>query len=220
MDGLHVRFARQDVVGVKLEHHLPPIKLRSMGWRRVSLWACSGLGHGEPLATASTTLDATAGQSVMVDAETVTLSSGSTVDVTSAEVVKVQSATVDVQAETAMAVASGLCRWHLRQWTWSAVLRYLYRAVLCCSRAVETWGCHLAKCFLCWLRRWRLEWRMCWRCRGRPDGSCGVTHVGILSIVGVAGDSQCAGGSGQRGQCVCGRGGIVGDSACVCGGFR
>ena len=105
MDGLHVRFARQDVVGVKLGAS-PPSTPSFEAWDGAVFHFGRTVDSGTVSVTASTTLDATAGQSVMVDAETVTLSSGSTVDVTSAEVVKVQSATVDVQAVTAMAVAS------------------------------------------------------------------------------------------------------------------
>ena len=105
MDGLHVRFVRQDVSSIVLGAS-PPSNPSFEGWNGAVFHFGRAVGAGTVSVTASTTLAATAGDAVSVDVDALTASSGRAFDVSAGETVSVQAATVSVEATASAEVSS------------------------------------------------------------------------------------------------------------------
>eukprot|EP01043_Picozoa_sp_COSAG02_P100680 COSAG02_NODE_36763_length_451_cov_0.497159_1_plen_124_part_10 len=97
VDGLHVRFEAQDVAGVRFGSE-PAAGPSFDGWGEVVLHFGRSVGAGAVTVSASSVLEAVAGESVSVSSKSVSVSAGGVLDVSVGEAVSVVSDVVSVEA--------------------------------------------------------------------------------------------------------------------------
>ena len=88
LDGLHIRFERQDVVGVRLGS-VPHGNPSFAGWSGAVLHFGRGVGAGSVSVSAASMLALASGEAVSVSSEAVSVAAGSSVEVSSGETVRV-----------------------------------------------------------------------------------------------------------------------------------
>ena len=88
LDGLHIRFERQDVVGVRLGS-VPHGNPSFAGWSGAVFHFGRGVGAGSVSVSAANMLALASGESVSVSSEVVSVAAGSSVEVSSGETVRV-----------------------------------------------------------------------------------------------------------------------------------
>ena len=97
MDGLHVSFARQTVVGIRLSSR-PSGSGSFEGWSQVVFHFGRASGDGSVRVASSRVLEAVAGEAVSVSSESVSVSAGRSLEVSGGESVSVSSEAVSVSA--------------------------------------------------------------------------------------------------------------------------
>eukprot|EP01046_Picozoa_sp_COSAG06_P089638 COSAG06_NODE_36009_length_453_cov_0.372881_1_plen_150_part_11 len=101
LDGLHIRFERQDVVGVRLGS-VPHGNPSFAGWSGAVFHFGRGVGAGSVSVSAANMLALASGESVSVSSEVVSVVAGSSVEVSSGETVRVTGEVVSVESTSAV----------------------------------------------------------------------------------------------------------------------
>ena len=97
MDGLHVHFNKQEVLGIRLGS-VPASDPTFVGWGEVVFHFGRMAGSGAVKVSASSVLEAVAGEAVVVQTEAVSVAAGGVVDVSGGEAVTVTTEAVSVQS--------------------------------------------------------------------------------------------------------------------------
>jgi hypothetical protein len=105
LDGLHVKFAKQDVHGIRLSSS--PFGNPSFdGWGDVVMHFGRAVGSGSVRVSASSVLEAVAGDSVSVESASVSVAAGGSLDV-SGDSVSIASEDIQVLAASTMSLQAG-----------------------------------------------------------------------------------------------------------------
>ncbi|MEC7000332.1 MAG: hypothetical protein VXX04_00690, partial [Actinomycetota bacterium] len=97
LDGLHVRFERQDVVGVRLGSY-PPSNPSFEGWSTAVFHFGRVVNAGTVSVSATSMLELTSGEAMSVSSDTVRVSAGSSVEIGSGDTIQVMGDVVSVES--------------------------------------------------------------------------------------------------------------------------
>jgi hypothetical protein len=117
LDGLHVRFARQDVYGVSLTSSSEGEPIFE-GWGSVTIHFGKAVDTGSVSISASSALEAVSGESLSVSSTSVSVSAGEDVGVSGGGAVSVSGGSLSVLSSTTVNVAVRRSLWTVcRAWT-------------------------------------------------------------------------------------------------------